>query len=102
MIFWELVAWLTDPAHWTGPDGIVAQVLTHLYYCVVSVAVAALIALPLGVYIGHTGRGAVLLIAASNAVRALPTLGLVTVLVLVFGIGTAPALAGLEIGRAHV
>jgi osmoprotectant transport system permease protein len=95
VIFWELVAWLTDPAHWTGSDGIVVEVLTHLYYCVVSVAVAALIAVPLGVYIGHTGRGAVLLIAASNAVRALPTLGLVTVLVLIFGIGTAPALAGL-------
>lgn len=95
MIFWELVGWLTDPAHWGGSDGIVIEVLTHLYYCVVSVAVAAVLAVPLGVYIGHTGRGAVLLIGGSNAVRALPTLGLVTVLVLIFGLGTAPALAGL-------
>lgn len=95
MIFWELVAWLTDPAHWGGSDGIVIEALTHLYYCVVSVAVAAVLAVPLGVYIGHTGRGAVLLIGGSNAVRALPTLGLVTVLVLIFGLGTAPALAGL-------
>lgn len=91
----ELVAWLVDPAHWTGRDGIPAQALVHLYYCVLSVAVASAIAIPLGIYIGHTGRGAVFVVGMSNAMRALPTLGLVTVLVLAFGLGEAPALAGL-------
>lgn len=93
----ELIAWLGDPAHWSGPGGIPAQTLLHLYYCVLSVFVAALIAVPLGVYIGHTGRGSVLLVGFSNAMRALPTLGVVTLLVLGFGLGVAPALAGLVI-----
>ncbi|MDI2028799.1 ABC transporter permease subunit [Saccharopolyspora sp. TS4A08] len=93
----EMIAWLTDPAHWSGPDGIPAQTLLHLYYCVVSVLVAALIAIPLGVYIGHTGRGSVLVVAFGNAMRALPTLGVVTLLVLGFGLGVTPALAGLVI-----
>jgi osmoprotectant transport system permease protein len=92
-----LVAWLTDPENWSGPDGLSAQTLLHLYYCVVSVAVAALIAVPLGLYIGHTGRGSVLVVGASNAMRALPTLGLVTLLVLFFRLGEVPALAGLVI-----
>ncbi|MDA3650100.1 ABC transporter permease subunit [Saccharopolyspora indica] len=92
-----LIAWLTDPAHWTGPGGILAQTLRHLYYCAVSVAAASLVAVPLGVYIGHTGRGAVLVVGVGNAMRALPTLGLVTLLVLGFGLGELPALAGLVI-----
>ncbi|GAB3684739.1 ABC transporter permease subunit [Saccharopolyspora tripterygii] len=97
MIFSELIAWLGDPAHWSGPEGIPAQTLLHLYYCVLSVLVAALVAIPLGVYIGHTGRGSVLVVGFSNAMRALPTLGVVTLLVLGFGLGVAPALAGLVI-----
>lgn len=93
----ELIAWLADPAHWNGPGGIPAQTLLHLYYCVISVFCAALIAIPLGVYIGHTGRGSVLVVGFGNAMRALPTLGVVTLLVLGFGLGVAPALAGLVI-----
>lgn len=91
----DLIAWLTDPGNWSGPGGLAAQALLHVYYCVVSVAVAALIAIPLGLYIGHTGRGGVFVVGASNAMRALPTLGVVTLLVLFYGLGEAPALAGL-------
>lgn len=93
----EVIAWLVDPAHWSGADGIPAQTLLHLYYCVLSVLVAALVAIPLGVYIGHTGRGSVLVVGFGNAMRALPTLGVVTLLVLGFGLGVTPALAGLVI-----
>jgi osmoprotectant transport system permease protein len=93
----EILAWFAEPAHWTGPGGVVAQTLRHLYYCLLSVTVAGLIAIPLGIYIGHTGRGAVLVVGFGNAMRALPTLGLVTLLVLGFGLGVAPVLAGLVI-----
>lgn len=93
----EILAWLADPAHWKGSGGVVEQALLHLYYCVLSVAVASLVAIPAGVYIGHTGRGAVLVVGLGNAMRALPTLGLVTLLVLGFGIGVTPVLAGLVI-----
>ncbi|MHA6805537.1 ABC transporter permease [Salinifilum ghardaiensis] len=93
----ELWAWLAAPEHWRGPDGVPAQALLHLYYCVLAVLAASAVAVPLGVYLGHTGRGGVFVLGASNAIRALPTLGLVTLLVLVFGLGTGPALAGLVV-----
>ncbi|QGK71252.1 ABC transporter permease subunit [Allosaccharopolyspora coralli] len=93
----EIVAWLTDPENWSGSGGVPMQMLLHLYYCVVSVAVAAVIAVPLGLYIGHTGRGAVFVVGVGNAIRALPTLGVVTLLVLFLGVGEVPALAGLVV-----
>lgn len=95
MILSGLLNWLTDATHWRGTDGIPARTSEHLYYVAVSVALAALLAVPLGLYVGHTGRGGVLVVGTSNALRALPTLGLVTVLVLGIGLGQWPALIGL-------
>ena len=97
MIFLRLVRWLADPAHWTGPEGLGVEILAHLHYCVVAVALAAVIAVPLGAFVAITGRGGVLVVGSSNALRALPTLGLVTLLVLGFGLGQGPALAGLVV-----
>nr|WP_281367297.1 ABC transporter permease subunit [Nocardioides kongjuensis] len=59
-----------------------------------AVAIAAVVALPLGILIGHTGRGRLVVVALAGAVRAVPTLGLLTLLGLALGIGlTAPLLA---------
>ncbi|PRW63258.1 ABC transporter permease [Actinopolyspora mortivallis] len=80
----EILAWLLDPGNWSGPHGILRQTLLHLFYCVLAVTSAALLAVPAGLYIGHTGRGAVFAVGFGNALRALPTLGLVTLLALVF------------------
>ncbi|NYH81121.1 osmoprotectant transport system permease protein [Actinopolyspora biskrensis] len=80
----EILAWLTDPANWSGADGILAQTWLHLLYSVLAVVVAVLVAVPLGLYIGHTGRGSVLVVGFGNAMRALPTLGLVTLLAMMF------------------
>jgi osmoprotectant transport system permease protein len=93
----EIVVWLSDPANWVGTGGLAVQTALHVYYCVVSVLAASVIAVPLGLYIGHTGRGGEALVGLSNAMRALPTLGVVTLLVLVFGLGDLPALAGLVV-----
>lgn len=73
----ELGAWLSDPSHWTGPDGMVTRLLEHLALSAVCVALAILIALPIGLWIGHTGRGATFAIRASNIGQALPTLGVI-------------------------
>ncbi|MDQ3152374.1 MAG: ABC transporter permease subunit [Actinomycetota bacterium] len=78
----ELLAWLGDSAHWTGPSGVPIRVLEHLYYTVITVLLASVIAVPLGLVIGHTNRGGIVLVGAANAMRALPTLGLVTFLFL--------------------
>jgi osmoprotectant transport system permease protein len=72
--------WFNDPANWRGPDGLLARIREHLTYTVLIVLVAVLIALPLGLLIGHTGRGVVLLVAVANGLRAVPTLGLLILL----------------------
>lgn len=90
----QALQWLQDPARWSGPSGIPMRLLEHLGYTALGVAVAALIAIPLGLLVGHTGRGKAPAVAAAGAARALPTLGLVTLFALMMGIGlTAPLLA---------
>lgn len=85
-----LWAWLADPANWQGSSGIPARVLEHLAYSAATLALAALVGVPLGLWIGHTGRGRVLVVNLVNGVRSVPTLGLLFVAVLVVG----PLLAG--------
>ncbi|GAB2890988.1 ABC transporter permease [Neomicrococcus lactis] len=90
----ETVTWLSDPAHWTGSSGVPTRLLQHVLVTFVSVAIAALIALPAGVLIGHTRRGAGFVGALTGAARAIPTLGLLTLFGLALGIGLqAPVLA---------
>lgn len=90
----QALEWMADPARWTGPSGIPARMLEHLGYTALGVLVAALIAIPLGLLVGHTGRGKGIAVMAAGAARALPTLGLVTLFALLMGIGlTAPLLA---------
>lgn len=67
--------WLTDPASWSGADGIPHRVLQHLEYSLVVVAIAAVIAIPLGMWVGHTGTGRSL-VSVANSLRAVPSLGL--------------------------
>jgi len=76
--------WLSDPANWTGPDGIPVRTLEHLRYSLIVLLAAAVIAIPTGLYVGHTGRGR-WLVTAANALRAVPTLGLLFALSLWLG-----------------
>lgn len=88
------LAWLSDPDHWIGRASIPLRILQHLEVTAGVVALAALIALPLGVAIGHTGRFRLLITAISGAARAIPTLGVLTLAGLWLGIGLgAPFLA---------
>jgi osmoprotectant transport system permease protein len=85
----QIIDWLTDPAHWSGTEGIVHRLVQHLEYSAISLVIAALIALPLGMYIGHTGKGTFLIAGIANSFRALPSLGLLTLIVLVMS-GSLP------------
>jgi len=78
----SIFAWLGDAAHWQGPDGVPVHLLEHVEYTLLAVLVATAIALPIGLLIGHTGRGTFLVAAVANALRAVPTLGLLILLVL--------------------
>ena len=77
--------WVTTSANWQGSDSIPQQIIAHLGYTVLPLLIAALIGIPLGVAIGHTGRGAVLVVNLANAWRAIPTLGLLILLAVYLG-----------------
>ncbi len=81
-LLWD---WLTNPANWEGQYGIPVRVAEHLVYSAVTLVLAALIGVPLGLWIGHTGRGRVLVVNLVNGMRSVPTLGLLFVAVLVVG-----------------
>lgn len=87
--FLSALAWLFDPANYVAgsqsPLPIQDRIGEHLFYVFASVALAAIIALPLGFYIGHTGRGRQFVIGFTGAARALPTLGLLMALFVVIG-----------------
>lgn len=93
----ETVDWLTASEHWSGPDGIPARLLEHIWYSALGVFVAALIALPLGLLIGHTGRGSLVANTMSNFWRALPTLGLVILVFRIEPLSIWPVLVALVV-----
>ncbi|MEU6140264.1 ABC transporter permease subunit [Streptomyces sp. NPDC047081] len=74
--------WLFDSRNWSGADGVPVRVAEHLQYSLTAVLIALLIALPLGLAVGHTGRGKRAVVSFANALRALPTLGIVVLLVI--------------------
>jgi osmoprotectant transport system permease protein len=75
----QTVAWFTDPANWVGLNGIPVRLEEHIIISVVSLIIATLIALPAGLYIGHTGRHARVAVNAANLWRALPSLAVIAI-----------------------
>lgn len=94
-LFLDAWHYLTDGANWGGQSGIETRLLQHLWYSFLAVAASTVVAVPVGLVIGHTRRGAALLVGFANAMRALPTLGLLTFLVLLLGLGLVPPLLAL-------
>ncbi len=72
----EVVAWLADPVHWAGTDGIPTRVGEHVELSALALAAAAVIALPIGIALGHSGRGGFVAINVANIGRALPSLAI--------------------------
>ncbi|MGI8768413.1 MAG: ABC transporter permease [Propionibacteriaceae bacterium] len=93
----NLFSFLADPANWGGIEGILARIGQHLLITAIAVVVAAVISIPLGVLIGHTGRGNIAVIGVSNAARAIPTLGFLVLMVLLLSTGLLPVLIPLTI-----
>jgi osmoprotectant transport system permease protein len=92
-LFGEAIAWITDPAQWTGNYALPKLLGEHLALTAISVLIAAVIALPLGWLIGHTGRGREVAVAVSGAARAIPSFGLMVLLVLLLGVLRTPQAA---------
>lgn len=90
-LFTEALAWLADPAN---TPGLLARTGEHLAITALTILLASALALPAGLIIGHRRRGRALAVGLSGAARAIPTLGLITLLGLMLGIGlVAPLLA---------
>lgn len=78
--FREVAAWFADPANWSGNRGLPVLLAAHVGLTLVSLGVAAVLALPLAVYLGHKKRGGLLAVSLVNIGRALPTFGVMGVL----------------------
>ena len=91
----DLVAWFLDPTNWQGPSGVPARILEHVWYSLIAIVVSIAVALPIGIFIGHTGRGGAVVINVLNSARAVPTFGIILLTVLVAGIGLLPVVVAL-------
>lgn len=86
----QALSYIFTASNWAGKAGLGARIMEHLQYTFIAVVVSALIAVPVGLIIGHTRRGTFLVVTGVNALRALPTLGVLLLAVLVWGLGLLP------------
>jgi len=80
-------AFFSDSSHWQGYDGIPTRITEHIQYSLEALALAAVIGLPVGLVTGHYGRGGNALALIATAGRALPTFGLLVLVVTWLGFG---------------
>lgn len=100
--FLDAFAFIVDAANWAGDTGIAARLGQHLAITGLSILIAAVVAVPLGLFIGHTGRGRAAVIGVTGAARALPTFGVLTLFILIgvhwgYGLSLPPVVAVLVI-----
>jgi osmoprotectant transport system permease protein len=85
----QALQYIANPANYAASvaNPIGTRLAEHLWYTLLSLAIATIIALPIGLLIGHTGRGRTAAVLVSGGARALPTLGVITLLAVIIGIG---------------
>jgi osmoprotectant transport system permease protein len=93
----EVLRWFSNPAHWQGANGIPTRLGEHIVMSLVATAVAALVALPIGLLLGHYGVGGALAINISNIGRAIPSFAILVLMVQLVGIGATPAFIALVV-----
>jgi len=76
-----ILAWFANPENWTGPNGIPTRLLQHVGISGLTLLFAAVIALPIGLWIGHTGKGVRLAVSLANFGRAVPSLAMIGLIV---------------------
>ena len=86
-----VVAWFRDAKHWHGRAGVPHRLSEHVVLCAISLGVAIVIALPVGVVLGHLRRGGTLAQNVANVGRAVPSLAILIIAVPIVGIGSRPA-----------
>lgn len=96
-LFAQGIAWIFDPANNVGQNAVGVRLWEHVWITLLAVAIAVVIAVPLGLAIGHTGKGRSIAVGVSGGIRALPTLGLLTLLALAIGLGLGAPLISLVV-----
>lgn len=91
----NVVQWFTNPAHWSGSDGIPTRLLQHLQLSAESVLIGMVIALPVGIVLGHFGRFGNVAMNISNVGRAVPSFALLVLSFQAFGLGDTPIIIAL-------
>jgi len=91
----QVAQWFLDASHWQGDSGIPNRLFEHVAMSAVSLLAAAVIALPIGVIVGHIGRGGAVAINIANVGRAIPSFALLVLAVQLVGIGAIPAFIAL-------
>jgi osmoprotectant transport system permease protein len=76
----DLTAWFSDPANWAGNDAIPTRVVEHIQISLAAIVAAVIVAIPLGLLIGHTGRGSFMAISLANIGRAVPSYAVLVIL----------------------
>jgi osmoprotectant transport system permease protein len=96
--FEQAVVWLNDPLNWTNPGGILDRLGEHLTISAAAVALGCLVAWPIGLWLGHFGRGGGAVLLISNVTLAIPTIALLTILPLTaLGFGQRPVIVALAV-----
>jgi osmoprotectant transport system permease protein len=91
----NVIRWFLDPKHWSGSDGIPIRLIQHTQLSAECVLIGALIALPMGILLGHYGRFGNLAINVSNVGRAVPSFGILVIAFQIFGLGDLPIIISL-------
>ena len=81
----DVARWFADPAHYAGPDAVQTRLFEHLQVSVLAVLVGVLVALPIGLYLGHTGRLGFVAVNVANIGRAIPSLAAIALAIPVAG-----------------
>nr|WP_296071829.1 ABC transporter permease [uncultured Actinoplanes sp.] len=96
--FSDAIVWLNDPLNWTNPGGLFDRLIEHLEITGWAVLIGCLVGWPLGIWLGHRGRGGSVVITLANLTLALPTLALLTILPLTpLGFGERPVIVALAV-----
>ena len=94
----DTVRWFNDPLNWQGPDGVWHLTAVHLWITFAAVLLAAVVSLPLGVWMGHRSRGGGVVVVIANLSRAVPTLALLTLFAVAnLGFGNRPTILALAV-----
>ena len=94
----EGIVWLNDPLNWSNPGGLTDRLQEHLVISFWAVLIGCVVAWPVGIWLGHTGRGGGAVVTVSNLTLAIPTLTLLTILPLTaLGFGKPPVVFALAV-----